>query len=47
VVENSSTEIKSPQEELAEDLLSIVTVFTAKYHGARKYVKKDKGGGKN
>lgn len=47
VVENSSTEIKSPQEELAEDLLSIVTVFTAKYHGARKYIKKNKSGEKN
>lgn len=28
---------KSPSEELADDLLSIVTVFTARYHGARKY----------
>lgn len=27
----------SPQEEMAEDLLAIVTVFTARYHGARKY----------
>lgn len=27
----------TPQEELAEDLLSIVTVFTAKHHGRRKY----------
>ena len=28
---------KTPNEELAEDLLSIVTVFTARYHGSRKY----------
>ena len=28
---------KSPQEELAEDLLSIVTIFTAKHHGQRRY----------
>ena len=25
------------KEELAEDLLSIITVFTARYHGKRKY----------
>ena len=28
---------KSDEEELAEDLLSIVTVFTARYYGSRKY----------
>lgn len=28
---------KTQQEELAEDLLSIVTVFTARYRGSRKY----------
>ncbi len=37
IIENNTTESKSQQEELAEDLLSIVTVFTAKYHGSRKY----------
>lgn len=30
-------DIKEPARELAEDLLSIVTVFTARYHGSRKY----------
>ena len=33
---------KSPQEELAEDLLSIVTIFTAKHHGQRRYTIEDK-----
>jgi putative resolvase len=32
-----SKEIQSWSEELAEDLLEIVTVFTARYHGKRKY----------
>lgn len=30
-------DIKEPATELAEDLLSIVTVFTARYYGSRKY----------
>ena len=30
---------REPQQQLAEDLLSIVTVFSARYHGARKYNK--------
>lgn len=30
-------DIKEPAKELAEDLLSIITVFTARYHGSRKY----------
>lgn len=43
IIENNSEKIKSPQEELADDLLSIVTIFTAKYHGSRKYkLDKDK-----
>jgi predicted site-specific integrase-resolvase len=33
----NSEQYTSPQEELAEDLLSIVTVFTARFHGSRKY----------
>jgi len=32
-----NTKSKSSSEELAEDLLSIITVFTARYHGQRKY----------
>ena len=30
---------REPQQQLAEDLLSIITVFSARYHGARKYNK--------
>lgn len=33
---NSET-FKSPQEELSEDLMSIITVFSARYYGKRKY----------
>jgi putative resolvase len=33
----SDDDIKEPATELAKDLLSIVTVFTARYHGSRKY----------
>lgn len=33
----SDDDIKEPTTELAKDLLSIVTVFTARYHGTRKY----------
>ena len=32
-----STTTKAPSEELSQDLLSIITIFTAKYHGSRKY----------
>ena len=35
VIDNESD--KTQQQELAEDLLSIVTVFTARYHGSRNY----------
>lgn len=35
VVENQG--IKEPIQEFAEDVLSIVTVFTARYYGSRKY----------
>ena len=40
----SDSNIKEPISELATDLLSIVTVFTAKYYGSRKYqiLQKDK-----
>ena len=33
----SDDDVKEPITELAKDLLSIVTVFTARYHGSRKY----------
>jgi putative resolvase len=33
----NKSKFKSSEQELAEDLLSIVTVFTARYHGSRKY----------
>lgn len=36
IVVNEERE-KEPNEELAEDLMSIVTVFSARYHGRRKY----------
>jgi len=32
-----NTKSKSSNEELADDLLAIITVFTAKYHGRRNY----------
>lgn len=37
--------VKEPLKELSEDLLSIITVFTARYYGSRKYqvLQKDKG----
>ena len=39
-------EVKNQLEEFSDDLLSIITIFTARYHGKRKYksseVKKDK-----
>lgn len=33
----SDKQYKSPEQELSEDLLSIITVFTARYYGSRKY----------
>lgn len=33
----SDDDIKEPTTELAKDLLSIITVFTARYHGSRTY----------
>jgi len=33
----SDSRNKSSSEELADDLLAIITVFTARYHGSRKY----------
>jgi len=35
---------KSQIDELAEDLLSIITVFTARFYGQRKYSKQERGG---
>ena len=35
---------KSQTDELAEDLLSIITVFTARFYGQRKYSKQKRGG---
>ena len=35
VVNNNDNE--TPETELAEDLMSIITVFTARYYGSRKY----------
>lgn len=35
VVQDSK--LKSREEELASDLIEIITVFTARYHGSRKY----------
>lgn len=40
VVHNTDSE--SENDELAEDLLSIVTVFTARFHGRKKYSKSEK-----
>ena len=37
VVESSQDE--DPKDELSDDLMSIITVFTARYHGKRKYKK--------
>jgi len=34
-------EERSSNEELAEDILSIVTLFSARYHGRRKYGESD------
>jgi len=34
---SDQTDNKNAQEELSEDLLSIITVFTARYYGKRKY----------
>jgi predicted site-specific integrase-resolvase len=33
----SDNDIEEPSTELAKDLLSIITVFTARYYGSRKY----------
>jgi len=33
----TSLSCQTPQEELAEDLFSIITVFTARHHGSRRY----------
>ena len=34
----SDSDVKEPINELAQDLLSVVTVFTARYYGARSYI---------
>ena len=45
VVNDSDT--KSEESELAEDIISIITVFSARFHGRRKYKNnKNKGKGK-
>jgi predicted site-specific integrase-resolvase len=36
-VENEST-VKNTTNELAQDLMEIITVFSARYHGRRKYI---------
>ena len=41
ILDSNEYEPKSPNEELADDLLSIVTVFTAKHHSRRNYKKKN------
>ena len=33
----NKSEDKSPEQELSEDLISVITIFTARYHGRRKY----------
>lgn len=38
----STKEYQSPQEELSEDLMSIITVFSARYYGKRSYLKNKK-----
>lgn len=38
----NSKKCKTSEQELAEDLLSVVTVFTARYHGKRKYTTNNK-----
>jgi predicted site-specific integrase-resolvase len=41
IIVNESEE-KSDEQELAEDLLAVTTVFSARYYGKRKYIKKTK-----
>jgi predicted site-specific integrase-resolvase len=38
----STKEYQSPHEELSEDLMSIITVFSARYYGKRSYLKNQK-----
>lgn len=40
ILENDSKETKF-EEELAEDVISVITFFTARYSGKRKYIKKE------
>lgn len=37
IIENNKDEIKEPKEELVEDVLQILNVYTAKINGMRKY----------
>lgn len=39
IIENNTAKNKTDSEELADDLISIITVFTARYYGRRKYNK--------
>ena len=36
-IESIDTEIKNPEKELSRDLMEIITVYTARYYGLRKY----------
>lgn len=42
IIEDKKGKIKEPQEEIVEDVLQILNVYTAKMNGLRKYNKKDK-----
>ncbi len=41
IIAVNETEDNTPEQELAEDLMSIITVFTAKYNGKRRYTIKE------
>ena len=42
IIENDNEIKKEPKEELVEDVLQILNVYTAKLNGLRKYEKKNK-----
>jgi predicted site-specific integrase-resolvase len=42
IIDDEKDESKEPKEELVEDVLQILNVYTAKLNGLRKYSKKDK-----
>ena len=37
IIVTNSKQDKTQQQELADDLMSVITVFTARYYGSRKY----------